>query len=81
MRVDVLVPPEAVQSPSAWEIENVISQFIVPLVTVEEERPVKLPLVSEAVTRQVTVPLDEAWVNVELSVALAAREKFELTVL
>ena len=36
MRVDVLVPPEAVQSPSAWEIENVISQFIVPLVTVED---------------------------------------------
>ena len=57
------------------------SQSTVPLETVDAVRPVKSPLVSDPVTLQViALPLDTAWVNVELSVVDAAKEKLAFTV-
>ena len=57
------------------------SQSTVPLETVDPVRPVKSALVSDPVTLQViALPLDTAWVNVELSVVDAAKEKLAFTV-
>ena len=71
----------AEQEPSDWETVTDTVQSAVPD-TVDGVRPEKSLLVSEPVTLHVTLsPSETVEVNVELSVALAAREKFELTVL
>ena len=62
------------------EIEKLISQSILALAAVEEDKPVKSALVSEPVTLQVTVPLEADSVNVELSEESPASEKLAFTV-